>query len=72
MLNILKCFLPDATQINPQHSKVNGKAHADDGDIDHDDRSRRKPQPKAKAGAKKTRCLKKEPAAKKKASSKGS
>ena len=73
MLNIFKCFLPDATQINPQHSKVNGKAHADDGDKDDDGVSRsklqskakaaakKKPQPKAKAAAKKTGCLKKGP-----------
>ena len=32
------------------HSKVNGKANADDGDKDDDDRSRSKPQPKAKDG----------------------
>ena len=54
------------------HSKVNGKANADDGDKDDDEGSRSKPQPKAKAGAKKTGCLKKEPAAKKKTSPKGS
>ena len=54
------------------HSKVNGKAHADDGDEDDYDGSRSKPQPKAKAGAKKTRCLKKGPTTKKKTPPKGS
>ena len=59
-----------------QHSKVNGEAHADDGDKDDDGVSRSKlqskakaaakknfvkPQPKAKAAAKKTGCLKKGP-----------
>ena len=52
------------------HSKVNGKTNADDGDKD-DDGSRSKTQPKAKAGAKKTGCLKKGPAAKKKTSPRG-
>ena len=47
---------------------MNGKANADDGDKDDDYGSRSKPQPKAKAGAKKTGCLKKGPAAKKKTS----
>ena len=52
---------------------MNGKANADDGDKDDDgSRSRSKTQPKAKAGAKKTGRLKKGPAAKKKASLKGS
>ena len=37
------------------HSKVNGKANADDGDKDDDDGSRNQPRPKANAGAKKTR-----------------
>ena len=58
---------------HPQHSKVNGEAHADDGDKDDDGVSRsklqskakaaakKKPQPKAKAAAKKTGCLKKGP-----------
>ena len=66
------------------HSKVNGKANADDGDKDDDEGSRskpqpkakagakKKPQPKAKAGAKKTECLKKGPTAKKKTSPTGS
>ena len=56
------------------HSKMHGKANADDGDKDDDDDdgSRSKTQPKAKAGAKKTGCLKKGPAAKKKTSPKGS
>ena len=54
------------------HSKVNGKANADDGDKDDDDGSRSKTQPKAKAGAKKTGRLKKGPAAKKKTSPRGS
>ena len=58
-----------------QHSKVNSKVNADYGDEDDeeeeyddddDDGSRSKTQPKAKAGAKKTRRLKKGPAAKKK------
>ena len=63
------------------HSKVEGKANADDGDKDDDEGSRSKPQPKAKAGAKKkpqrkakggakkTKCLK-GPTAKKKTSPK--
>ena len=51
---------------------MNGKANADDGDKDDDYGSRSKPQPKAKAGAKKTGCLKKGPAAKKKTSPKRS
>ena len=67
-----------------QHSKMNGEAHADDGDEEDDVVSRsklqpkataaakKKPQPKAKAGAKKTGCLKKGPPAKKKTSQKGS
>ena len=54
------------------HPKVNGKANADDGDKDDDDGSRSKTQPKAKAGAKKTGCLKKGPAAEKKTSPRGS
>ena len=53
------------------HSKVNGKAHADDGDKDDDGVARsklqskakaaakKKPQPKAKAVTKRTGCLKK-------------
>ena len=53
------------------HSKVNGKAHADDRDKD-DDGFRSKTQPKVKAGSKKTGCLKKGPAAKKKTSPRGS
>ena len=56
---------------HPQHSKVNGEAHADDGDKDDDGVARsklqskakaaakKKPQPKAKAATKKTGCLKK-------------
>ena len=51
---------------------MNGKANADDGDKDDCEGSRSKPQPKAKAGAKKTECLKKGPTAKKKTSPKGS
>ena len=44
---------------------MNGKANADDGDKDDDDDgSRSIPRQKAKAGAKKTGCLKKGPAAK--------
>ena len=63
---------------------MNGEANADDGDKDDDVVSRsnlqpnakagakKKPQPKAKAFFNKTECLKKGPAAKKKASPKGS
>ena len=63
---------------------MNGNLNADDGDKDDDQGSRikpqpkakagakKKPQPKAKAGAKKTECLRKGPAAKKKTSPKGS
>ena len=51
---------------------MNGKANADDGDKDDDDGSRSETQPKAKAGAKKTGCLKKGPAVKKNTSPKGS
>ena len=62
---------------HPQHSKVNGEAHAGDKDDDGVSRSKlqskakavakKKPQPKAKAGAK-TECLKNGPTAKKKTS----
>ena len=48
------------------------RTNADGGNTDDDDGSRSKPQPKAKAGAKKTECLKKGPTAKKKTSPKGS
>ena len=51
---------------------MNGKANADAGDTNDNDASRSNPQPKEKAGAKKTGCLKKGPAAKKKASPKES
>ena len=62
-----------STHCVTHHSKVNGKANADDGDKDDDDDgSRSKPRPKAKAGARKTRCLKKGPAATKKTSPRGS
>ena len=56
---------------HPPHSKVNGEAHADDGDKNDDGVARsklqskakaaakKKPQPKAKAATKKTGCLKK-------------
>ena len=51
--------------------RMNGKANADDGDKD-DDGPRTKTQPKAEAGAQKTRRLKKGPTAKKKTSPRGS
>ena len=54
------------------HSKVNGKVNAHVGDKKEDDRSRSKPRPKAKAGAKNTGGLKNGPAAKKKTSPRGS
>ena len=54
------------------HSKVNGEANTDAGEKDDGCRSRSKTQPKAKAGAKKTGCLKKGPAAEKKTSPRGS
>ena len=44
-----------STHCVTHHSKVNGKANADDGDKDDDDGSRNQPRPKANAGAKKTR-----------------
>ena len=44
---------------------MNGEANAEDGDKDDDDGSRSKPRPTAKAGAKKTGCLKTGPATKK-------
>ena len=43
-----------STHCFTHHSKVNGKANADDGGKDGDDGSRSKPRPKAEAGAKKT------------------
>jgi hypothetical protein len=51
---------------------VTDKATANDGDNDDDGGSRIKTQPKAQAGAMKTVCLKKGPAAKKKTSPSGS
>ena len=61
-----------STHCFTHHSRVNGKANADDDGKDGDGGSRSKPRPKAKAGAKKTGGLKKGPAAKKKTSPRGS